>query len=97
MNAAIALPETTIRLLNAIIGIRSEGVKIKKVVISDDGRKGGIDYLPYKNKFTAAAIESAGIADLVMLYSFQSTRQRVERHFRPGVYDVSGKDILVIE
>ena len=90
------LPDTTRRLLEAIHGIRSEKVKIKKVIIRDDGRAGGIDYLPMKNKFTSDAIGKAGISDLVSLYSFQGTRQRVERHFRPGVYDVSGREIKIL-
>lgn len=92
------LPETTAKLLEAVRGLRgtSEKVTVKKVIISDDGRNGGIDYLPFKSKFTSAAIERAGISDLVQRYCFQCTRHTVEKHFRPGVYDVSGREIKII-
>ena len=90
-----ALPETTFKLLEAVRQLRgtSEKVNVTKVIISD----GGIDYLPLKSKFTSGAIERAGISDLVQRYSFKCTRHTVEKHFRPGVYDVSGREIKIVK
>lgn len=92
------LPETTYKLLEAVrkLSGTSEKVTVRRVIISDDGRNGGIDYLPVKSKFTSDAIERAGISDLVQRYSFQCTRHLVEKHFRAGVYDVSGSKIKII-
>lgn len=95
---AVAIPDTTLKLLQAVqrandISPRSG---VAKVIISDNNRL-PIDYLPIKSKFTSDAIDQAGISDLVQMYCFESTRDRVAGHFRQGVYDVSGKSILVIE
>ncbi len=93
------IPETTAKLLEAIRGLNgtSDRVNVRRVIISEDGRHGGIDYLPFKSKFTSAAIDRAGISELVQRYSFQSTRRDVAEHFRPGVYDVSGSQVKIIE
>lgn len=98
MRAAIAIPETTRLLLEAVRSLNgtSEKLNVAKVVISGNG-KTPIDYLPMKSKFTSDAIVRAGIADLVQKYCFECTRQGVSSHFRQGVYDVSGREILVIE
>jgi hypothetical protein len=95
----VAIPDTTYKLLEAIRKLHgtSASVNVKKVIISDDGRNGGIDYFPVKSRFTSAAIEQAGISDLVQLYLFQCTRHTVKKHFRPGVYDVSGAEIKIIK
>lgn len=99
MTAISTLPATTLKLLCAIrstVGV-SEKTNVRRVVIWPDGRSGGIDYLPVKSKFTSAAIAKAGISELVARYSFQRTRAAVAEHFRPGVYDVSGREIIVVE
>lgn len=88
------LPEITTRLLNAVHELRgtSEKVEVRRVIIDERG----IDYLPAKSKFTSAAIERAGISDEVQRYCFELTRPTVDSHFRRGVYDVSGREIVVI-
>lgn len=98
MTNAIAIPETTLRLLEAVRDLNgtSEKLNVSRVIISGHG-KTPIDYLPMKSKFTSGAIEQAGISDLVQRYCFECTRQSVAAHFRKGVYDVSGRDIRVIE
>ena len=97
MNA-IAIPETTLKLLEAVRRLNgtSEKLNVARVIISGKGRL-PIDYLPMKSKFTSGAIEQAGISELVSRYCFECTRESVSSHFRPGVYDVSGASILVIE
>lgn len=89
------LPETTQKLLEAVRNLRgtSEKLEVRKVIIDERG----IDYLPIKSKFTSAAIDRAGISDQVQRYCFQRTRPSVEHHFRPGVYDVSGCEIVVLK
>lgn len=89
------LPKTTRILLEAVrtLSGTSEKLEVRKVIIDERG----IDYLPIKSKFTSGAIERVGIGDLVQRYCFKCTRPSVEHHFRPGVYDVSGREILVIK
>jgi len=93
------LPETTAKLLTAIQAISgiSDTYNTRRVVICADGRNGGIEFFPVKNKLTSAAIEQAGISGLVLRYSFQRTRAAVADHFREGVYDVSGPKIIVLK
>ena len=96
MNA-IAIPETTLKLLDVVRSLNgtSDRVNVAKVIISADNRL-PINYLPVKSRFTSEAIERAGIADLVQAYCFECTRPQVAAHFREGVYDVSGKQIIVV-
>jgi len=93
------LPETTIRLLRAVrtASGTSEREMIKKVVIQGEGKACGIYYYPRKNRYIAACIRAAGIADLVTLYVFDATRHRVARHFREGEYDISGHEIKILK
>ena len=95
---AVVIPETTAIFLEAVKKSRnvrgySSRSKVSKVIISQRG----IEYLPMKSRFTSAAIERAGIAEKVQRYCFEKTRPSVAEHFRQGVYDISGSDILILK
>lgn len=85
---AIAIPETTARLLAAIQNCGN----VSKVIIS----RGQITYLPIKTRETSPAIEQAGLSDMVQAFVTTSLRKSVEAHFRLGTYDVSGRNQIVI-
>ena len=92
------LPETTLTLLNAVRETNGTiKAQIYKVIISPDGHRAGIDYLPAKTQQTSEAIARAGISDLVQRYGFPCTRPSVQDHFRPGVYDISGPEIKILK
>ena len=98
MNAQI--PPTTLKLLNAAKAASaiSDRVKITKIVIRGDGEKErGIHYFPQKNIYVGQCIEKAGIADLVRMFCFDTTRYRVAAHFRAGVYDISKGEIKILK
>jgi len=95
----MTLPETTYKLLRAVrtASGTSEREMIKTVVIQGDGKACGIYYYPRKNRYIAACIRAAGIADLVTLFVFDSTRHKVARHFREGEYDISTNEIKILK
>lgn len=90
------LPETTTRLLKAVQASRDlgrENYRAKTVEISD----AGIICYPVKSKWVSEEIQRAGIADKVACFIFERTRHLVEKDFRRGKYDVSGKQIKVLK
>lgn len=91
---AIAIPDTTYRLLEAIRQTNgtSPKVAVQKVVITGSE----FQYFPAKSKFVSEAIRRAGLSDQVQRYQFPLTRHEVEGCFRRGAYDVGGAEILII-
>lgn len=92
------IPETTLKLLQAArtaSGTTDKAV-MTSVVIRSEAPNAGIFYFPQKTRYLARCIEDSGISDLVRMFCFDCTRHRVEKHFRPGTYDISGPQIKVI-
>lgn len=95
----MTLPETTIRLLRAAQNASetTDKSRIERVEIRNEWKASGIFYYPQKTRYTSKCVELAGIADLVTLFIFDNTRHLVERHFRPGVYDISEREIKILK
>lgn len=93
------LPDTTLKLLKAarMASGTTKGSKIDRVIIRSEGGNCGIHYMPAKTRYTSAAVEKSGIGELVTLFSFEMTRHKVARHFRPGIYDISENEIKIIK
>lgn len=93
------LPETTLTLLRAVrtASGTTENNATNMVIIRNDPPNSGIHYLPTKSRYTSREIERAGISDLVGMFLFDVTRCRVERHFRDGIYDISGSEIKILK
>lgn len=93
------LPETTIKLLRAarMASGTTAHSRIDTVEIRESGKNSGIFYRPQKTRYTSAAVEKAGIGELVTLFQFDNTRHKVSEHFRPGVYDISGNEIKILK
>lgn len=94
------LPDTTMRLLRAVKNSRDSSGKptgMVNQVIIDSEMRDGIIYLPAKSRYTSPEIVREGIGDLVSLFVFETSRYKVLRHFRDGVYDVSGNEIKVLK
>lgn len=90
------LPETTIRLLEAVRASRDFGrdnYRANTVEISD----AGIICYPVKPKFVSEEIQRAGLSDVVSRFMFERTRQSVNDQFRRGLYDVTGIEIKVLK
>lgn len=92
------LPETTIKLLQAArtASGTTDKSQMTRVIIRSEGKNSGIHYFPQKTRYVAKCIEMEGISDLVRLFCFDCTRHRVEKHFRAGIYDISGLQIKII-
>jgi len=92
----MTLPETTIRLLLAVQASREFGrdnYRAKTVEISE----AGITCYPVKPKFVSDEIERAGLSDVVSRFIFERTRHSVNDQFRRGLYDVTGKEIIILK
>lgn len=99
LRTSAELPLTTLKLLKAakIASEITDRDKIQTVEIRDGWKGRGIFYFPRKTRYVAKCIELAGISELTTLFLFENTRQRVEKHFRPGIYDISGTDIKILK
>lgn len=82
------LPETTIKLLNAVMKCGS----IHTVHILPER----IVYFPTNTRCTADNIYEAGIGDLVQRFVTHTTTKKVAEHFREGKYSLKGGQIEIL-